>query len=456
MRTLLVIVLMVALIAVGGVYYGGPLLTYTRQWMGDSAPTFRTVTVKQGDLVATISATGTLEPEEVVDVGAQIVGRIKEFGLDPSDPQKKKRIDYNSIVHDGTVLASIDDAVYVAQVDQAQASLLRAKADLLQMEAKLNQSKREAERAEGLRPKKAISDSDFDLAVANYLVAKANMGVGEAVIRQSEAALRMAQTNFDYTVIKSPVEGVIIDRRMNVGQTVVASLNAPSLFLIAKDLRKMQVWVSVNEADIGRIARGMSVRFTVDAFPGETFHGSVEQIRMNATMTQNVVTYTVVVVTDNGNGKLKPYLTANLQFEIEQRPNVLMVPNGALRWKPRLELVSPDDRVVLASGKGGKGGGREGRGSGKTSGDAPNARSGKSREEKERGRLWVADGRYVRPIEVRIGMTDGTQTEVRGKDLQDGMEVVIGEEAADQSNDVTNPFAPKLFNRAGSGAKGRP
>ena len=141
----------------------------------------------------------------------------------------------------------------------------------------------------------AISESDYDLAVANDKVAKANLGVGKAVVEQNRAGLTQAQTDLDYTMIKSPVEGVIVDRRVNIGQTVVAALNAPSLFLIAKDLSRMQVWASVNEADIGRIRKGMPVRFTVDAYPGETFEGKVTQIRLNAQMTQNVVTYTVVV-----------------------------------------------------------------------------------------------------------------------------------------------------------------
>ena len=171
--------------------------------------------------------------------------------------------------------------------------------------------------------------------MANYKAAEANVAVGEATIQQNEAALEMAKTNLGYSTIKSPVDGVIIDRRVNIGQTVVASLNAPSLFLIAKDLRRMQVWASVNEADIGRIHPSMPVRFTVDAYPGEVFRGKVVQVRLNATMTQNVVTYTVVVTTDNSDGKLLPYLTANVNFELEQRDNVLLVPNAALRWKPR-------------------------------------------------------------------------------------------------------------------------
>jgi HlyD family secretion protein len=420
MRAAIILILIVGLGAGGAAYY-------VTQVAVEPPPCFRTVTVKKGDLLSTISATGTAEPEEVVDVGAQVVGRIKSLGLDPSDPQKKKTIDYGSVVQEGTILALIDDAVYKAQVDQADAAVLKAKADLLQMQAKFEQTKQERKRAENLLPTKAIADADYDVAVANAKTAEANVAVGEAAIRQSEAAKQFANTNLDYTIIKSPVQGVIIDRRVNVGQTVVASLNAPSLFLIAKDLRRMQVWGSVNEADIGRIKPGLPVRFTVDAYPGETFRGKVAQVRLNATMTQNVVTYTVVDETDNSNLKLLPYLTANLQFEIDQRKGVLLVPNSALRWKPRPSLVAPELRETVFS---------------------PSPRSSKSAKEREdRGRLWIQDGDFLRPIEVQIGATDGTQTEVSGSELSEGMEVVVGEIRKENASggDTTNPFAPKLF-----------
>ncbi len=464
MKTLLAFLTALGLLGVGVTYYAKHL---------SAEPTvgFRTMSITRGDLVSTISATGTVEPEEVVDVGAQVVGRIKNLGIDPKNP--KKTIDYGSVVQEGTVLANIDDAVYSAQVDQAQASLLRAKADLLQYQAKLLQAQQEYDRAESLRPTKAIADTDYDLALANFKAAKANVTVGEAVIGQAEASLRLARTNLDYTVIKSPVEGVIIDRRVNIGQTVVASLNAPSLFLIAKDLRKMQVWASVNEADIGRIREEMPVRFTVDAFPGETFLGRVAQIRLNATMTQNVVTYTVVVATDNSNGRLKPYLTANLQFEIEHRKDVLLVPNAALRWKPRTEQVLPEARETIASSSSRRKKGKAEQSAKAPSGDAESVKSagadkpvgaekstaagksaggGKSetaaKGREERGRLWVpVEGQnYVRPVAVQFGASDGSLTEVSGSELSEAMEVVIGEARNQQVEESTNnPFAPKLF-----------
>jgi HlyD family secretion protein len=441
MRILATLVLLIAAISGGAVYY-------TKYLGVEPPPNFRTAEVKRGDLLATIGATGTVEPEEVIDVGAQVAGKIRSLGRDPKDP--KKSIDYGSVVEQGTVLANIDDAVYQAMVSQAQASLQRAKADLIQTQAKAAQAEQDWRRAERLRPERAIAESDYDLTVATYKAAKATVGVAEATIQQSQAALALAETNLGYTVIKSPVEGVIIDRRVNIGQTVVASLNAPSLFLIAKDLRKMQVWASVNEADIGRIHPGLPVHFRVDAFPGRDFRGEVGQVRLNAAMTQNVVTYTVVVVTDNSDLTLLPYLTANVQFEVDKHTGVLMVPNAALRWKPRPELIIPEMREAMAAASpfdqgsavnvaAGGGESRDGR--------RPKDAAGKPATPREnRGRLWVKVGDFVRPVEVQIGETDGTMTQVNGDGIKDGTVVVMGENRTEQaSSETSNPFAPKLF-----------
>ncbi|MBU4010954.1 MAG: efflux RND transporter periplasmic adaptor subunit, partial [Proteobacteria bacterium] len=318
---------------------------------------YRTEKVKRGELLVTISATGTIEPEEVIDVGAQVAGRILEFGKDKNN----KTIDYGSVIGEGTVLAQIDDSLYAAdaaqaaaQVLQSKASLERARADIEQVKAKLYQAKRDWERAQKLGPSEALAETAYDAYKSNYETAVANLAVGQATIEQavaavaqSEAAFKRAKRNLGYCTIKSPVKGVIIDRRVNIGQTVVASLNAPSLFLIAKDLKRMQVWVAVNEADIGKIHSGQKVSFTVDAFPGELFHGEVGKVRLNASMSQNVVTYTVEIITDNSNGRLLPYLTANVQFELNRLENVILVPNAALRWTPSSEQVDPKFRDLL-------------------------------------------------------------------------------------------------------------
>lgn len=427
---LLVLLLIVGGGAAGGYYWYNHLTE-------EPPPTFRTAAVKRGDLVAAISATGTVEPEEVIDVGAQVAGKISTLGGDPKETGKT--IDYGSLVEAGTVLAQIDDAIYRAHVGQAKANVQRAQADLLQFKAKQRQTEREWKRLENLVITKAVSISDYDLAKANYEVAQAMVGVGEATIAQNQAALDLANTNLGYTTIKSPVKGVIIDRRINVGQTVVASLNAPSLFLIAKDLRRMQVWASVNEADIGRIHRGQQVQFTVDAFPAEPFHGEVAQIRLNATMTQNVVTYTVVVSTDNSNGKLLPYLTANLQFEIDRRKGVLLVPTAALRFEPPPDQAVPEARSLLQT----VGGKAAERGRGGPPASKPASKVTKPAE--NRGRLWVTEGALLRPIEVRVGVSDGANTEVSAEGLREGLEVVLGEVRGQRGRAATNPFAPKLF-----------
>jgi HlyD family secretion protein len=406
---------------------GGGAAYYAKHRTADPATSLRTVAVKRGDLLSTIGATGTVEPEEVVDVGAQVAGLIVEFGADPHDPAKV--IDYGSVVQKGTVLARIDSTPYEAALDQAKANLQQAEGNQIQLDAKLCQAQRDWERAKKLILTKSIADLDYDTAQLTNESGRSGVAVGRATIAQMRAALKMAVVNLGYTTITSPVRGVIIDRRVNIGQTVVASLNAPSLFLIAKDLRRMQVWASVNEADIGHIRVDMPVRFTVDAHSGETFHGKVTQIRMNATMTQNVVTYTVVVTTDNPDGKLLPYLTANVQFEVDQRSDVLLVPSAALRWKPQSSQVDPALRKTTLAAE--------------------------STITEDHGCLWVeADGGFVRPLEVVLGASDGTMTEISGSGVKEGIQVVVAEEGKEDTegqdsetpsdgDKTSNPFLPK-------------
>jgi HlyD family secretion protein len=395
---------------------------------------YRTAEIKRGDLVVTISATGTVEPEEVIDVGAQVAGRIVSFGKDA----KGKTVDYGSVVEAGTVLARIDDSLYAADVAQAEAQLLSNRAGLQKAKADLSRTEQDWKRAKQLGPSEALAQSSFDTYESAYKTALAQVAVSEASIRQAEAALKRAQRNLGYCTITSPVKGIIIDRRVNTGQTVVASLNAPSLFLLAKDLTRVQVWVAVNEADIGRIHPGLPVTFTVDAFPGETFKGEVGKIRLNASMTQNVVTYTVEIATDNADGRLLPYLTANVLFQLQHINNVLQTPNAALRWNPPAKEGAAEGETKKS--------GME-RGKGPASAKAPVGG-------KTNGVLWVLDEeKKPRKIEVQIGASDGINTVVESADLREGMQVITGmrlPESGKGKSEGGNPFTPNL---AGGGKK---
>ncbi len=351
MRAVLSILILVGVVVAGGYFY----LKYYRTEGGSN---FRVASVERGDMSPTIEATGTLEPEEVIDIGSQVNGLITD-----------RFVDFGSNVEAKMVLAQIDPLLYQATYDQCKAAVDKAQADLGQMKANAVLAQANLKRDDELLKKGAIAQSDYDAAFAANEVAKANVADAAAAIEQAKATLKTAEVNLGYCKITSPVKGTIVDRRVNVGQTVVSSLSASSLFLLAKDLSRIQVWASVNEADIGSIRPGVKAHFSVDAYPNETFHGVVSQVRLNATMTQNVVTYTVVVTTDNqlldappaapaagaapGNDspvaetpryKLLPYMTASLKFEIENHENVLLVPNAALRWKPAKKMIAPDVR----------------------------------------------------------------------------------------------------------------
>jgi HlyD family secretion protein len=395
--------------------------------------TYRTVAARRGDLLATINATGTLEPEEVVDVGAQIAGMVQSFGADPRDPNKA--ISYGSPVEKGTVLARLDDALLKARVDQARANLARSEADLEQAKAKLHLAERDLDRARRLRSRNSIPEQEYDAAVSNQETSEAAVSVAEGALALAKANLEEASVNLGYATISSPVKGVILDRRVNIGQTVVASLNAPSIFLIAKDLSQMEIWASVNETDVGAIHVGQGVRFTVSAFPRETFRGTVAQVRLNASMTQNVVTYTVVVKVDNAGGKLLPYLTARVEFEVEDRHDALLVPNAALRWQPKAAQVAPERREEFAQAL-------RRRAAAPRRDEATSA----TKPETKAGTLWVRQGEFVRPVPVTVGLTDGISTEVVEGDVCEGQEVVVGAVAKEADDGGGSPFLPKIKN----------
>jgi HlyD family secretion protein len=420
-------------------------------------PLWRTGVVRKGDLRATITATGTVEPEEVVDVGAQVAGQLLEFGKDKDG----KTIDYGSKVESNMLLARIDARLYAADVALAKAAVdsdkageMQAAANLEQMKAKEVQAEADWKRAQRLGPSEALAPTTYDSYMANYEIAKANVELAKAALVQAKAATVQAeatrdkaQETLDYCTISSPVKGVIVDRRVNIGETVVSSLNTPSLFLIAKDLTRIQVWVSVNEADIGKIQTNQAVTFTVDAFPNRTFHGKVNKVRLNATMTQNVVTYTVEVNTDNTDGRLLPYLTANVLFLTGEVHDAFLALNSALRFRPAPDLVAP------ASGQ-----------ADQRSGGAPDSGQRRGRRGggddntpvQQTGTLWVPEGALVRPIHVNLGLSDGTWTEVQGQGLSDGLTVVLGVQTPDMAAEAApnaSPFIPQFRRRPAQGTQ---
>lgn len=408
---------------------------------------FRTEKVTRGRVAARINASGTVVPEEVIDVGAQVAGRILEFGRDLDD--SRKTIDYRSRVEEGTVLARIDDSLYAPEVGIARAELavaeaevMRCKADIAAAKTRMEQTGRDLHRAR--RSGTSVSGLEMDAAVASSETARVALPAADAALEKAKKSalraqemLKKAETNLGYCTIKSPVKGIIIDRRVNIGQTVVASLNAPSLFLIARDLRRMQVWASVNEADIGRIHVGLPAAFKVDAFPDEVFSGIVTQIRLNASMTQNVVTYTVVVSTDNENLRLLPYLTANLQFRVDHRDDVLLVSNATLRYRPSPARVDPEFLGEYLELR-------------RRQPTASELRPGKQVSNTV-GNVWIEGAGGLRPIQVRIGLSDGTMTEVLevledDEHLEIGDRVVTGEDQ-DQGDGGGNPFAVKMWSK---------
>jgi HlyD family secretion protein len=411
-------------------------------------------------LTATITATGTVEPEEVVDVGAQVSGQFLEFGKD----KMGKPIDYGSVVESNMLLARIDPTLFQAAVDldiamvaSDKAGEAQAAANVEQMKAKEVEAEADWKRAQKLGPSEALAPTTYDSYRATYEIAKANVHMAEAAVVSSKAATDQAkaglerdQKNLDYCTISSPVKGVIIDRRVNIGETVASSLNTPSLFLIAKDLTRIQVWASVNEADIGNIHPGQNVTFTVDAFPNRVFHGKVNKVRLNATMTQNVVTYTVEVNTLNTDGRLLPYLTANVNFLAGETTNALLVLNSALRWHPQKDIIAPEFRQS-GNGAGGAFEDPASSGSPDTSAQSPAASSagGPETVPVQRGTLWQPAGNFVRPLQVKLGVTDGTWTEVQGEGLAQGATVVTGITSVEAAADEANPFVPRIGQRRG-------
>jgi HlyD family secretion protein len=359
---------------------------------------YRTEKVVRGDIVATVTATGTVNAVTTVLVGTQVSGTIKNISVDFNSPVKKAQ-----------VIALIDPATFEAQVAQARANLLSAKANLEKSEATLVDAKRTLERNRELLSKNLIARSDLDTAETNYETAKAQVGVSKAQVAQTEAALRIAETNLGYTKILSPVDGVVISRNVDIGQTVAASFQTPTLFTIAQDLTKMQIDTNVDEADIGNIKVGQNVEFTVDAYPDITFKGIVSQVRNSPIIVQNVVTYDVVIKVDNPDLKLKPGMTANVSIILQNKKDILLISNAALRF-------SPDTKDK-----------------GRTQGP---------QREKGPG-VWVLEGGKAKRVPVKTGISDGNYTECVSGGIREGQELIV-ESLLKQKNNTSAP-RPRMF-----------
>ena len=303
---------------------------------------YRTTPVEQGDIRVAISATGTLSAISTVTVGSQISGLVTDV-----------LVDFNSQVRKGDVLARIDPSSYEAQIEQGTAQIASANATLAQARASLRNAELDHARKADLGKQKLVAQSDVDLARATLDQARAQVGASQAQVRQQTAATQATRVNLQRTVITSPVDGVVLTRTIEPGQTVAASFSAPELFKIAEDLSKMKIELAVDESDIGQVKVGQVVSFTADAFADRQFRGRVEQVRLAATTTSNVVTYPVVVTVDNSDGTLLPGLTVNAEIEVSKRDKVLKVSNAALRYKPAEGAIPAPSQPARAAQRGG-------------------------------------------------------------------------------------------------------
>src|SRR3954464_6684272 len=352
-RALIGLVIVLAIGAGAGAYYirrGGPEIQVN------------TSPITRGDIVDTVGASGTLQAVTTVQVGSQVSGNISFLGAD-----------FNSIVKKGQVIARLDPSLFDAQLQQARANLqqtranlAKAQSDLQRAKVQLTDAQQKYTRSKELAAKQLLPQSDLDAAKIAVDTAQAGLASQEATVTQAQAAVSQSQAsvnqnqvNLDHTVIEAPSDGIIIQRSVDVGQTVAASMQAPTLFVIAADLTKMQVNANIDEADVGRIRPNQNVTFRVDAYPGEEFQGSVSQIRLQPVVVQNVTTYGTIINVPNSDLKLKPGMTANLRVQIARRADVLRVPNAALRFRPTTEMFAalnqPVPPEVLGGGRGGRG-----------------------------------------------------------------------------------------------------
>ena len=374
-------------LAVGTVLAAGAVAYFSRN--GQTEVKWRTAAVERGSVLQRISATGTLSALIQVNVGTQVSGTISELF-----------VDYNSKVAKGQPIAQIEPTLFQAAVMDAQATVAKA-------QTTLEDARRQLERARRLHEQKLTADQDLDSAqvVADH---------AQGDLLSARATLAKAKANLGYCTIKAPVSGVVVSRAVDVGQTVAASFNTPTLFVIAQDLTKMKVLAAIDEADIGQVKADQMGRFTVDSFPEEPFRGIVSQVRLEPIVTQNVVTYAVQIDVDNENLKLRPGMTANVSIQTNRRDDVLKVPAAALRFNPRAFMP------------GGNGNGKSVNGAAESA--ARNGRTGKGSAPKREDRVWVLKDQQPVALPVHVGITDGQYTEVTGEGITEGLQVLVGVE----------------------------
>ena len=399
----------VAVVAMAAVTSGYVLY---RRAHSEATPAYRTAAVQRGNIQSTVAATGSLGAVTTVQVGTQVSGQISAI-----------YVDFNSKVKKGQLIARIDPTLQQQAVEDAQAGVSRA-------QATLTQTKLEYDRNKLLQDQKIVTDPEFNSAQLNYQLARANA-------TSAQIALDKARQNLSYTSIYAPIDGIVVERDMDVGQTVAASLSAPQLFVIAKDLSQMQILATVDESDIGQITNDQPVSFTVQAYPGRTFTGAVRQVRINSTTVNNVVNYTAVVAVANPDGKLLPGMTATVKFLVGSATDALLVPNAALRFKPA---------IAAGAGSGSSSVTRT-RGRNVSAGATGTARASGAARDSTMTTLWYLDSaNALKPVRVHAGLSDGTRTQVTGNGLEEGMQIIVGSNtgtSAPTTAASTNPLQPQ-------------
>ena len=406
----------------GGVGYS-PVRTW---WKARNKPSFRQAEVTRGEIISVVNSTGTVQPVLRVQVGAVVSGPIKAL-----------HVGYNDEVEEGELMAEIDPRIYDAAVARDLATLATREAEVVRCEALCEQAGHDEQRATGLRKENRdyLSDTEMDQFKYNHLSLQAQREVALAAVAQAKANLLNSRANLEYTKIKSPVAGIVIDQKIEKGQTLAAQFQTPELFVVAPNMReKMRVFASVDEADIGLIReakdRQQKVQFTVDAYPDDLFEGTIHQVRMNPTTTQNVVTYPVVVEAPNAELKLLPGMTANLSFEVDRRKEILKIPNAAMRFFPQAKHVRSEDRELL-DGTGGddaeNGDSQDGDSQDDAQAGQRSARqTAEANEKRNRRHVWVVEGELLKAVEVVTGLSDYKWTELVSGDLQEGQKLVTG------------------------------